>query len=133
MKPGSPIFMHHGRHAIVLALVSGEPPYHSLSLEALWIIFWDIQLHISSYRSDPENNIIRISIFQPETLTQPSNVGVRVLHTIAQHDNSRADTLQISFRTCYGMWEAATKTQLSYCLCKLKPEHLITLKSMVIL
>lgn len=63
MKPGSAVSTHHGRHTVLLALVSEKAPYHDLPLEDLWVIYLDVPLHISLSMSDPENNVIRINIF----------------------------------------------------------------------
>lgn len=66
MKSGSAVSTHHGRHTDLLALVSEKVPYHDLPFEDLWVIYWDVQLHISLSMSDPENNVIRINIFNLE-------------------------------------------------------------------
>lgn len=47
MKPGSAVSTHHGRHTVLLVLVSENALYHDFLLEDLWVIYWDVQLHIS--------------------------------------------------------------------------------------
>lgn len=71
MKPESAVSTQHGRRTVLLALVSEKAPYHDLPLEDLWVVYWHVQLHISLSMSDPENNVIRINIFNLELWLSP--------------------------------------------------------------